>query len=86
MQRGSTYCDADSFTTSHPHFTLAHAAPTAHLTKSIIGDPILSDDIFFLDLRAAANKFLDEVRTDSDRQDAMNARLSNLEKGGAIYY
>lgn len=71
---------------SPAYFTLAHAASTAHLTTSQIGDPILSDDSFFFGLSAAAKKFFDEVRSDSERQDAMNARLSNLEKGGAIYY
>jgi hypothetical protein len=50
-----------------------------------IGDTILSDDAFFADLRAAAKKFFEEVRSDIGRQDAMNARLSNVDKGGAIY-
>lgn len=71
---------------SPAYFTLAHASPAAHLKQSRIGDTILSDDVFFADLRAAALKFLDEVQNDVDRQEAMNARLLNLEKGGAIYY
>lgn len=71
---------------SPAYFTLAHAASTAHLTRSTIGDTILSDDVFFADLRAAAKKFFDEVKGDIGRQNAMNARLSNVDKGGAIYY
>lgn len=70
---------------SPAYFTLVHAAPVAHLTRSAIGDTILSDDVFFADLRAAATKFFNEVQSDTDRQDTMNARLSNLDKGGAIY-
>jgi hypothetical protein len=68
------------------YFTLVHASPSAHLQQSQIGETILSDDVFFADLRAAALKFFDEVQKDVHRQDAMNARLLNLDKGGAIYY
>jgi len=71
---------------SPAHFTLAHAKSAMHFQQSGIGDPILSDDVFFSDLREAALKFFDEVQKDTKRQDAMNARLLNLEKGGAIYY
>ena len=71
---------------SPAYFTLAHGSPEVHLTKSAIGDTVLSDQTFFGDLRAASTRFFDEVRSDVGRQDAMNARLSNLSKGGAIYY
>lgn len=71
---------------SPAYFTLVHALPAAHLQRSQIGDTILSDDAFFADLREAALRFFDEVQKDVDRQDAMNARLLNLDKGGAIYY
>ena len=47
---------------------------------------MLSDDVFFSDLKAAAKKLFDEVQSDNSRQDVMNARLSNLERGGAIYF
>jgi len=67
-------------------FTLVHALPAAHLQQSQIGDTNLSDDEFFADLKAAAMEFFDEVKKDVNRQDTMNARLLNLDKGGAIYY
>ena len=71
---------------SPAHFTLRHDSPAAHLQQSQVGDTILSDDIFFADLKQAAAKFFAELDNDVTRQDVMNARLSNLEKGGAIYY
>jgi hypothetical protein len=71
---------------SPAYFTLVHASPAAHLKQSPMGDTILSDDVFFSDLRGAAQKFFDEVQKDVDRQNTMNTRLLNLEKGGAIYY
>ena len=71
---------------SPAHFTLAHGSPAAHLQRSQIGDTILTDTVFFEDLRQAADKFFVEVENDVDRQDAMNARLLNLERGGAIFY
>jgi len=71
---------------SPAYFTLVHASPAEHLQKSRIGDTILSDDVFFADLKEASLKFFDEVQKDVDRQDAMNARLLNQEKGGAIFY
>ena len=72
---------------SPAHFSLAHASPAEHLRQShIIGDTVLSDDAFFADLRGAAEKFFAEVQTSIDRQRDMNARLLNLNKGGAIYY
>jgi hypothetical protein len=71
---------------SPAHFTLSHANPSVHLQKSSIGDTVLSDDVFFADLQNAAAKFFAEVQSNADRQDTMNARLLNIEKGGAIYY
>jgi hypothetical protein len=69
------------------YFTVVHASPAHHLQPSSIGDTILSDDVFFADLKAAALKFFDEVQQDvPNRQDTMNARLLNLDRGGAIYY
>ena len=71
---------------SPAHFSLAHASPAGHLRKSSIGDIVLSDDAFFADLKGAAEKFFAEVSTNVDRQKDMNARLLNVNKGGAIYY
>jgi hypothetical protein len=71
---------------SPAYFTLTHANPSAHLQKSSIGDTVLSDADFFADVAKAASKFFGEVQTDASRQDAMNARLLNIDKGGAIYY
>jgi len=71
---------------SPAYFTFVHASPEAHLQKSPIGDTMLSDDMFFADIKGAALRFFDEVRNDTSRQDVMKARLLNLEKGGAIYY
>jgi hypothetical protein len=51
-----------------------------------MGETVLSDDAFFADLSKAAATFFGEVQADSDRQDAMNDRLLNIDKGGAIYY
>jgi hypothetical protein len=70
---------------SPAHFTLLHASPGQHLQKSNF-DTYLSDDAFFGDLREAAQKFFDEVQKDAVRQDNMNNRLLNVNKGGAIYY
>jgi len=71
---------------SPAHFSLAHTSPAAHLQQRHIGDTVLSDDAFFADLRGAAEKFFAEVQTRLDRQHDMNARLLNLDNGGAIYY
>jgi hypothetical protein len=72
---------------SPAYFTVVHESPADHLQPSSIGDTILSDKVFFADLKAAAMKFFDEVQKDvPNRQDTMNARLLNLDKGGAIYY
>jgi hypothetical protein len=70
---------------SPAYFTLVHAQPTAHLGGSPIGDTVLSDDVFFSDLKAAAQNFFDEVRADPTRQADMEARLADIGKGGAIY-
>jgi hypothetical protein len=69
---------------SPAYFSLAHAASSSHLQKSPIGDTILSDDVFFDDMKAAAEKYFGEIRVNSKMQDDMNARLKNLKKGGAI--
>src|SRR6266581_7595559 len=53
---------------SPAYFTLVHASPAAHLQPSRIGDTILSDDMFFADLRAAALRFFDEVQKDVNRR------------------
>jgi len=71
---------------SPAYFTLAHAQPAKHLHKSGIGDTILSDNVFFDDLKAAAKEFFTEVENDVKRQDVMHARLINLDRGGAIFY
>jgi hypothetical protein len=71
---------------SPAYFTLSHANPAAHLQKSSIGDTVLNDADFFADVARAADKFFAEVQTDKSRQDAMNSRLFNVDKGGAIYY
>jgi hypothetical protein len=71
---------------SPAYFTLTHANSSAHLKKSAINDTVLSDADFFADVAKAAAKFFGEVQTDVSRQDAMNARLLNIDKGGAIYY
>lgn len=56
---------------SPAHFTLVHAEPAKHLQLSEIGDTILSDDVFFDDLRVAAETFFDEVQTNPTRQQDM---------------
>ena len=71
---------------SPAYFTLVHANPSAHLQRSAVGDTVLSDAEFFADVANAAAKFFSEVQSDATRQDAMNARLLNIDKGGAIYY
>jgi hypothetical protein len=69
-----------------PYFTLTHAKLELRLTTSQIGDTMLSDDVFFEDLKAAATKFPNEVENDSGRPDVINACLSDVCNGGAIYY
>jgi hypothetical protein len=71
---------------SPAYFTLVHASASKHLQLSSIGDTILSDDAFFGDIRAAAEKFFGEVETDASRQRDMQARLLNVNAGGAIFY
>ena len=71
---------------SPAYFTLTHAAPSQHFQASHIGDTVLSDDAFFADLRSAAEAFFDEVQADINRQKDMNARLLNVNAGGAIFY
>lgn len=71
---------------SPAHFTLAHADASKHLQRISIGDIILSDDAFFGDIRTAAEKFFAEVAVDAGRQGDMQARLLNVNAGGAIFY
>ena len=71
---------------SPAHFTLKHATPSMHLQKSSLGDTVLSDDVFFSDLAKAAERLFSEVQVDVARQEAMDARLRNVAKGGAIFY
>jgi hypothetical protein len=68
------------------YFTLVHADASKHLQLSSIGDTILSDDAFFGDIRAAAEKFFAEVEANPSRQKDMQARLLNVNAGGAIFY
>jgi hypothetical protein len=65
-------------------FTVTHGNPGLHLSPSAIGDFFLNDELFFQDLKNAALRFFGEVRNDPSRQDAMNVRLFNLDRGGAI--
>ena len=70
---------------SPAHFSLVHAEPGKHLTASAI-DTFLSDDSFFADLKIASENFFAEVAADPARQSAMDNRLANVDKGGAIYF
>jgi len=71
---------------SPAYFTLVHADASKHLQRSSSGDTILSDDAFFGDIRAAAEKFFAEVEANVGRQKDMQARLLNVNAGGAIFY
>jgi hypothetical protein len=71
---------------SPAYFTLTHANAVAHLGTSARNDTVLSDDVFFADLASAAKRLFGEVRNDPARQDLMNERLLNVDRGGAIYY
>jgi hypothetical protein len=68
------------------YFAVSHANAAAHLQKGAQNETFLSDDVFFSDLREAAARFFAEVRSDPVRQDAMNERLLNVDRGGAIFY
>jgi hypothetical protein len=72
---------------SPAYFTLVHAQPSSHLqTSPIVGiGTVLSDDVFFNDLKQAALNFFGEVQTDVNRQVDMQNRLIDLTSGGAIY-
>jgi hypothetical protein len=63
-----------------------HAAPNEHLRPSNIGDIVLSDDMFFADMQAAAEKYFDEVTTRPDLQTQMLARLADVNRGGSIVF
>jgi|SRR4051812_36466872 hypothetical protein len=67
-------------------FTLTHASAASHLQSSQIGDTHLRDNVFFADLSAAAETFFAEVRTSAELQKTMQARLLDIDNGGAIYY
>ena len=69
---------------SPAYFSLVHDRPKDHLTASSIGDTVLSDDVFFSDMRAAAERYFAEVHTSSEVQKLMLARLENVREGGAI--
>jgi hypothetical protein len=67
------------------HFRVCHASPYDHLRDN--GDGLsLDDGTLFADLKKAAEKFFAEVATDEERQEVMNARLADTDKGGGIYY
>jgi hypothetical protein len=69
---------------SPAYFSLIHASPQSHLQPSPIGDTILSDEPFFSDMRAAAERYFAELQSDAQLQADMLDRLQNLDKGGAI--
>jgi len=71
---------------SPAYFTLTHGNQALHLTTSDINDTILSDVVIFSDLEKAVTKFFIEVQVVAERQNSMNERLLNIDKGGAIYY
>jgi hypothetical protein len=70
---------------SPARFVLRHAAPLDHLKHDASGVTMLSDEVFFHDLREGALLFFDEVSKDRTRQDTMNARLTDVARGGAIF-
>lgn len=71
---------------SPAYFSLVHASPAMHLQPSNIGDTYISDDVFFNDMNTAALQFFKEVEQDVNRQNNMNARLLQVDNGGAIFY
>jgi len=71
---------------SPAYFSVTHGDPSLHLQPSTIGDTYLNDIMFFNDVKSAAEKFFTEVQTNVARQTDMSARLSNSNRGGAIYY
>jgi hypothetical protein len=48
---------------SPAYFSVAHNRPDAHLKPSGIGDSVLSDDVFFADIKSAAEKYFAELPT-----------------------
>ena len=46
----------------------------------------MSDDMFFADMQAAAEKYFDEVTARPDLQTRMLARLADVSKGGSIFF
>jgi hypothetical protein len=69
---------------SPAYFSLVHASPGLHLKPSSIGDTILSDDIFFSDMSAAAQRYFAELHSSPELQGRMLDRLQNIQEGGAI--
>jgi hypothetical protein len=69
---------------SPAYFTLVHALPKLHLNPSSIGDTILSDDVFFVDMSTAAERYFIDLSTNPQLQQYMLERLQNINEGGAI--
>jgi hypothetical protein len=69
---------------SPAYFSLTHAASHLHLGPSPIGDTVLSDDMFFDDMKLAAERYFVELRASTPLQSLMLARLQNLQEGGAM--
>ncbi len=70
---------------SPAYFSLTHAAPNSHLQVSSIGDTVLSDNEFFSGMKSAAEKYFAELKSSTQLQAQMIARLNNLREGGAIH-
>lgn len=70
---------------SPAYFSLIHKAPTQHLNPSQMGDTILSDDVFFNDMRDASDRYFADLNANPQLQNDMLARLQNIQVGGSIY-
>jgi hypothetical protein len=66
-------------------FTVVHAAPAVHLGASALGDPVLDDGTFFAHFKQAAEKLFAELESNAALQQGMLARLSNVNRGGALF-
>ena len=66
---------------SPAYFSLVHASPGLHLGLSPIGDTILSDDVFFSDMSAAAERYFADLQSSPQLQHYMLDRLQNIQKG-----
>ena len=69
---------------SPAYFSLVHASPGLHLSLSPIDDTILSDDVFFSDMSAAAERYFADLQSSPQLQQCMLDRLQNIQEGGAI--